>query len=199
MVDPLAVDRVNALSEDRLALGAGSTGLGTEAFGALLAGGSEMSLAQAPDIESAAILDLIDQAATESSLLVSGSTSNAAAAIVELSPEALAQAAAAGLPATLADETPAFPRSIQARRLSPDSGVAPISGLDHWQAAIQLFRAGDSNASSPDVPTPAPRICPFCGKAHSVFVGEDSLSASEESCAAYLALLEEKNARRTLE
>ncbi len=50
MVDPLAVDMVNALSEDPLALGARSTGLGTEAFGALLAGDPEMSLAQAPDI-----------------------------------------------------------------------------------------------------------------------------------------------------
>jgi hypothetical protein len=159
-----------------------------------MAGDPGTPLAETPlNIEAAAILDLVDQAMTESSSLVSGSIANVAAATIELSPEALAQAAAAGLPATLSDDTPVFPRSIEARRLNPNGGVLPISGLDHWQAAIQLFKEGGSNAPSPDASTFTPRICPFCGKVHTVFVGEDSLSASEESCAAYAALLAEKN------
>jgi hypothetical protein len=70
--------------------------------------------------------------------------------------------------------------------------VLPVSGLDHWQAAIELFRHSGSNASNPDIPAPMPRICPFCGKVHTIFIGEDSLSASEESCAAYAALLAEQ-------
>jgi hypothetical protein len=135
---------------------------------------------------------------TESSL-VSGSMANVAAASIELSPEALAQAAAAGLPATLSDDTPAFPRSFEARRLNRGGGVLPVSGLDHWQAAIQLFKDGGSNAASPDAPASMQRICPFCGKVHTAFIGEDSLSASEESCAAYAALFAEKNAARSSE
>jgi hypothetical protein len=200
MVDPLALDIVKTLSESSLALGAGNAGLGGGDFGALLTGNPGTPLSETPinNIEEAAILDLADQATNESSL-VAGSMANVAAATLELSPEALAQAAAAGLPATLSDDTPAFPRAIEARRLNPDGGVLPVSGLDHWQAAIQLFRDGGSSTPDPDASTPTPRICPFCGKVHTVFVGEDSLSASEESCAAYAALLAEKNAARSSE
>jgi hypothetical protein len=193
MIDPLALDIVNALSEDPLALKAGGSGIGSEDFGALMAGDPGTLLSGTPvNIEAAAILDLADQAVTESSL-VSGSIANVAAATIELSPEALAQAAAAGLPATLSDDTPAFPRSFEARRLNPNGGVLPVTGLDHWQAAIEMFKHNGSSASNQDLPAPVPRICPFCGKIHTIFVGEDSLSASEESCAAYAALLAEQN------
>ena len=193
MIDPLAVDIVNALSEDPLAIKAGSSGLGAENFGALMAGDPGTLLSEtAVHIEAAAMLDLADQSMTESAL-VSGPIANAAAATIELSPEALAQAAAAGLPATLSDDTPAFPRSFEARRLNPNGGVLPVSGLDHWQAAIEMFKQGGPISSNHDLPAPVPRICPFCGKIHTIFVGEDSLSASEESCAAYVALLAEQN------
>jgi hypothetical protein len=193
MIDQLAVDIVNALSEDPLAIKAGSSGLGAEKFGALLAGDPGTLFSEtAVHIEEAAILDLADQPMTEASL-VSGTIANVAAATIELSPEALAQAAAAGLPATLSDDTPAYPRSFEARRLNPNGGVLPVSGLDHWQAAIEMFKHNGPIASNHDLPAPVPRICPFCGKIHTIFVGEDSLSASEESCAAYAALLEQQN------
>lgn len=193
MVDPLSVDIVNSLSRDPLTLSSGANPASGD-FGALLTGDPETLLSQTPlDVEAAAILDLVAQAATETSL-IAGSAATVGAATLELSPEALAQAAAVGLPATLSDDTPAFPRSFEARRLNPDGGVLPISGLDHWQAAIQLFKEGGSNAPTSQFPLSEPRICPFCGKVHTVFVGEDRLSASEESCAAYTALLAEKNA-----
>jgi hypothetical protein len=192
MVDPLSMDIVGSLSKDPLTLSSGAN-LASGDFGALLTSDPDTLLSQVPvDAEAAAILDLVVYAATETSL-ITGSAATAAAATLELSPEALAQAAATGLPATLSDDTPAFPRSFEARRLNPEGGVLPISGLDHWQAAIQLFKEG-SKAPTPQFPLPAPRVCPFCGKVHTVFVGEDRLSASEESCAAYTALLAEKNA-----
>jgi hypothetical protein len=198
MVDPLSVDIVSVLSKDPLALPSGAANLASGEFGALLTGDPQSLLAQTPlaqtpiDVEAAAVLDLVDQAVTEASL-IAGSAATVAAATLELSPEALAQAAAAGLPATLFDDSPAFPRPLEARRFNPDGGVLPVSGLDHWQAAIQLFKEGGSSAPAPQFPAPAPRICPFCGKVHTVFVGEDRLSASEESCAAYTALQAEKN------
>jgi hypothetical protein len=196
MVDPLSVDIVSALATDPLALSSSTANLASGNFGALVTGAPETLLAETA--EAAAILDLVDQAVTEASL-IAGSAAAVTAATIELSPEALAQAAAVGLPATLFDDTPAFPRSFEARRFNPNGDVLPISGLDHWQAAIQLFKEGGSNAPTPEFPASAPRICPFCGKVHTVFVGEDSLSASEESCAAYIALLAEKNAPPTLE
>jgi hypothetical protein len=199
MVDPLSVDIVSALAKDLPGLSSNTANLASGNFGALLTGDPGTLLAETPvNVEAAAILDLVDQAVTESSL-IAGSAATVAAATLELSPEALAQAAAVGLPATLSDDTPAFPRPFEARRFNPDGGVLPISGLDHWQAAIQLFKEGGSHASTPEFPAPVPRICPFCGKVHTVFVGEDSLSASEESCAAYTALLAEKNAPPSLE
>ena len=199
MVDPLSVDIVSALAKDPLTLSSNTANLASGNFGALLTGDPETLLAETPvNLEAAAILDLVDQALTESAL-IAGSAATVAAATFELSPEALAQAAAAGLPAILSDDTPAFPRPLEARRFNPDGGVLPISGLDHWQAAIQLFQEGGSHAPTPKFPASVPRICPFCGKVHTVFVGEDSLSASEESCAAYTALLAEKNAPPSFE
>ena len=68
MVDPLSLDIVSALAKDPLALSSSTANLASGNFGALLAGDPETLLAETSvNVEAAAILDLVDQAVTESS------------------------------------------------------------------------------------------------------------------------------------
>jgi hypothetical protein len=173
MVDPLSTDPVTSLS------GSSTNPLAGGPL-ALVPGSSNALFSEIPvSAEAAAILELVDQAATQAAV-ISSPMANAAAATVEISPEALAQAAASGLPAILSDDSPAFPRSAEARRSRSDDGVAPVSGLERWQDAIQLFKENSSGVP-PRLPQPrANPICPFCGKAHPWLT--DSLSGSVDSC-----------------
>jgi hypothetical protein len=182
MVDPLSGDIVKALSEDSVGRAPGNANaFASGELGAFLLADPNALLSGPPvNLEAAAILDLVDPAVVESALIPS-SLASAAAATVELSAEALAQAAAAGLPATLSDESPAFPRSAEARRATSEAGVRPISGAELWQEAIQRFQESDSSGPSRQ---PRPRslpVCPWCGRIHPA-PPADGVASSDESC-----------------
>jgi hypothetical protein len=113
--------------------------------------------------EDAVILELAVQAAEPA--VLSQSMATAAAATVDISPEALAQAAAFGLPATLTDGSPEVPRSF-ARPARSEGSANPISALDRWQDAIRFFKERDPRPSLPPSKPRALPICPFCGLAH---------------------------------
>jgi hypothetical protein len=173
MVDPFFTDPVTSLS------GSSTNPLAGDPL-VLAPGGANAFFPEIPvSAEAAAVIELVDQAVAQAAV-ISSPIATAAAATVEISPEALAQAAASGLPAILSDDSPAFPRSAEARRNRSEDGVAPVSGLERWQDAIQLFK--DNNSGAPPRP-PQPRatpICPFCGQAHPGLT--DSLSGSADSC-----------------
>jgi len=184
MVDPFSGDIVKALLEDPVARVAGNAlALAREDLGALLLADPGPLLSGPPvNLEAAAILDLVDQTVVETALVPS-SLASVAAATVELSPEALAQAAAAGLPATLSDESPAFPRSFEARRATADAGVRPIAGVELWQEAVQLFKESGSGEPLRRPPPRSLPVCPWCGKIHTALQA-DGVEGGEESCSA---------------
>jgi hypothetical protein len=194
MVTPISGDLGNALAADLKALASGSTNLLAAADSALLSG--------APLSEEAGtLLDLVEQAVaqTAASAIEAATATQTPAALaadtVAISPEALAQAAATGLPALLYDNTPAYPRPIEGRRLGADGDINPVSGIELWQNAIHRLR---ENASDPPPQRQSlarpQRVCPFCGKVHAATA--DPARGEEEICSVSFTASSEQSANR---
>jgi hypothetical protein len=194
MVSPISGDLGTTRAVDLDALASDSSKLLVAADAALLTG--------APLSEEAAtLLDLVaqtaaqtEQTATIDAVMVAQNPAALAADTVAISPEALAQAAAIGLPALLYDTTPVYPRPLERRRPSAEGDLDPASGVQHWQNAIQLFRENESD------PPPqrrslsgAMRICSFCGKVHAT--AADPSLGEEDICSVSFTASDEQSAK----
>jgi hypothetical protein len=168
MVTPLSENPIPPLSVTPVAPISGNAGSPSSAPDRSLFGNHgrpvvEISAISSAEItvnaEGGAILELAVQAAQPAAL--SPSIATPVAATVDISPEALAQAAAWSLPATLTGDSSAVPKSLVARPARSE-GPSPISELNRWQDAIRFF---DEEEDRPSRPSPKPRPFPFAHSA----------------------------------